>query len=369
MHENRIIVGYESAEKFYRRVRRDHDLYMCNILEVFYELDALRLMDEQDHSADTSIRPIGSPADLPTRARAILDTLGIEPPLDVIVGRECNRRNSELVRCHVWSGPLSDGLLAPIGDDCLVCAPELVALQLARNASLVETMQRVYELAGRFALSNAEHGMAKVVPRPISSIERMELLASLDTAVRGGDLMRRALRYASDNARSPMEAQVATLMSLPRRLGGQGLGPAELNARVDVNDAARKLTSHRFFELDMFYRNAGVDIEYGGYHHDNPLRRADDNERRAALMAMGIEVIDLSSYPLNSPDKLEGVADIISSRLGKRRRPATMATRHATGSLVRELQSMRHAPSTRGTMEGEPRWNGSSTEASLPWAC
>lgn len=369
MHGNRLIIGYESAERFYRRVRRDHDLYMCNILEAFYELAQLRLMNEEDHAADTSVRPIGLPADLPLRARAALDTLGLEPPLDVIVGREQDRRDSELVRCHVWAGPLSDGLLAAIGDDCLVCAPELVALQLARGSNLVDVMQRAYELAGRFALDNAEYGLAKVVPRAISSVERLGLVSSLDTKIQGRRLMDQALRYVSDSARSPMEAQMATLMSLPRRLGGQGLGPAELNVRVEVSDAAGKITTHRFFELDMFYRNARVDVEYGGFHHDDPLRRADDNERRAALLAMGIEVVDLSAYPLNSADKLEGIADIILSRLGRRRREATPASRMAADKLIRELRLRRRAGAAHDEENSNLYRPGIAEGDNLPWAC
>lgn len=84
--------------------------------------------------------------------------------------------------------------------------------------------------------------------------------------------------WVEPQVESPREAWVLF------ELRSAGLPAPEAQLWVEVDGVAR-------YRLDFAYRHARVCIEYDGEHHDDPLQRRLDEERRAELRALGWTVI------------------------------------------------------------------------------
>ena len=128
-----------------------------------------------------------------------------------------------------------------------------------------------------------------------------------------------ALRYIADNSASPMETILSMLMTLPYRLGGYNLPMPILNKRLEIPLETRKAVGKSYYECDIYWPQANVDLEYDSdTHHAEKVKIAMDSIRRDTLLAMGVTVITVTSRQINNAMVLHEVAKTVAKLLGKR---------------------------------------------------
>lgn len=312
-----IIISHDSALEFWRRVRVDNPTWTNELLGELYPNELLAAFDAESLAADTSLRPLELPSSPLEYADRAARTLQLKEPVDVIVNRLVARRASHTLRCHLWNGPAADGLLANVEEGVFVCSPELVVAQLASRLGLFKTMLLEMELCGTYGMLG--NGSCEWELKPITSVERITKVLELSDKFRGRALAQQATRYAMNGSASPRESALALLLSLPRRMGGLGCGKPRLNARVELSEAAATECSRAYLVADLLFEEAELDVEYQGKQwHTLQEDRLSDEARQNALTMMGKTCLFVSQEQLENPERMDGIAQLVRSRLGLR---------------------------------------------------
>lgn len=126
-----IVVGHESALRFWANVRRSNAGMTKELLGELYPDDMLASIDTESVWADCSLLPLELPHDVAPRIAHASAALGLDGPLDIVVGKDSARRASAGARCHVWKGPIPDGLICCPEPGVYVVAPEVALMQVA----------------------------------------------------------------------------------------------------------------------------------------------------------------------------------------------------------------------------------------------
>lgn len=330
-----VVIAYESALAFWRRSRVEDPALTRELLGQLYPDDMLATLDAEALAADTSLRPLELPNSPFERIHHAALALGLREPVDIVVGKDAARRRSPSARCHVWSGPVSDGLLVGVEPGVYICSPELVVAQLASELGLYKTISLAMELCGSYSLlvnGACEYGVAS-----LTSHSRISSVLRLSDPFRGIDVAKQATLYSIDGSASPRETVLAVMLSLPRRLGGWGCGKPLLNAEIMLSAAAARECSRSSLRADLLFDEADLDVEYQGREwHTKPEDRTSDEARQNALMMMGKSCLFISREQISDEARMDGIALLIRSRLGLRpyRRPLS------TGMSLRRHQMM-----------------------------
>ena len=267
---------------------------------------------------------------------------GLVVPIDVLVDDPAERRNSSLLRCHVWNRPLPERSFIDIGDGVFVSAPELCFMQMCKNYEVTELVRLGYELTGSYSLMNrgcawglywlaastADDGEGwpwsevradsaiwpniigwlreRHVPTfcqrpPLVSIGRLRRYAELARGFYGRGRALRALKYVVPGSASPMETALVMLLCLPCSLGGYGLPLPVMNHHVGQNMPRDSIAGKEYYVCDLYWPDAGLDVEYDSdLCHTGPDRIADDSARRDALKELGVDVITVTWQQIRS---------------------------------------------------------------------
>lgn len=234
--------------------------------------------------------------------RSALSALGAarQRPAHVLVNPSCRRGLHGEVRIHQVALPtIPQGMLLELDQGLLCCGPELVFLQMASEASLVGAAVLGYELCGKY--SHFSQLISGFYDRPALT-SKAEISATITqlAGVRGARRANEALGLVLEGSRSPMEAVLAAILSLPSSLGGCGFMAPRLNLRVNLDQKAASLAGTSRCYLDLAWPDQMRAFEYDGatWHTD---ARA-DRRRREALTHMGwtVNVIDLNDISNHS---------------------------------------------------------------------
>lgn len=201
-----------------------------------------------------------------------------------------------------------------------ISTPELCFLQLASQVSLPHLAIAGLELCGTYSVVPDKDG-AFVKRPPLTS--RSALLALLDKAVSayGVKQARQALRFVADGAASPQEARLYLLLSMPVRMGGYGLPPAQLNYRVETNAAGGVDPACRYRVCDLYWPDHQVAVEYeSDAFHTGAEKITSDSIRRTALTTRGVSVVTVTAAQLRSPMMTDQVVAALCRKLGVRKR-------------------------------------------------
>lgn len=224
------------------------------------------------------------------RDLAPLREQGTDVDLHVMVANHGQRRMHAGVRSHVYSGELPAGSLIRIDVGTYVADIRLCALQAAEDLGFVELVEYYYEICGGYSLGAAA-GEEYRERRPLASVAGLKAYFGQMGGAHGIRRALRALRYARDGSRSPMETALAMMLVLPRDEGGLGVRDVVMDHRIEVTDRVRTMTGRRHFVADAFIHKARLVIEYHGAEHERASRGVSDEERENALRAMGYCVI------------------------------------------------------------------------------
>ena len=295
--------------------------------------------------------------DTKSNARVDLSKLGEvgsftrENPLELAVFDESRKFHHKKCIARTIPKSLPARSIVRIDAGLYMVCPELVILQMAPRLNETALAQLIMELCGTYSLSpvgevdtpeakesyEAHADKCAFDLEPVTTIERISWY-SKHVRVRGGAAkLRGALRFAMEGSASPPETIVALMLSLPREMGGYGLGKPSLNARLDVKSAEYDNVGKDVYFLDAFWQDAFADVEYESisFHLDpvaasalvaaragdsdagdamdewrrEYIAKADADRRRLRdLQYLGIQVIPVTAFDLKDISRLDQVA-------------------------------------------------------------
>ncbi len=251
-----------------------------------------------------------------------LEALGILPALDsgqpighVLVPDHQSHGLSGGVARHQWKGALPKKSFYEIAPGVFVASPEFAFLQMCSRSSMARLAYVACVLCSGYALSQ-EGGVSEAVPLATTQGLQDYLLRNASREKLRG---LRALSYIHGVSRSPMETRTALRLCLPRTEGGMGLPPVELNASIPAGaivEGTADRQGRTRFDIDLFWPQEKVGLEYNGAFHEGKAHRESDRRRQNALTANGVSLIIANREDLRDGGSLERVARQLSALLG-----------------------------------------------------
>lgn len=237
-------------------------------------------------------------------------------PLDLIVPDKSLRRDSKLARCHVWSSPLPEGSLIPLGENLFCSSPEFTIVQMAPSLPLAQMIEAIMAMCAIYAL-DSNGGI--VESSPCTSLRRIGAYLMRCRGSYGSALAQRALRYSLERSASPWESKMAICNTLPPREGGYGFAKPILNHPIELGKQALRQTHRRTYVCDEYWGKCRLDLEYDsdGFHSTEQKRR-EDERRRKVLEYMGVKVISVRPYELANINLYDDIARQIARIMRKR---------------------------------------------------
>ncbi len=252
---------------------------------------------------------------------------------------------------HFWNLERHPIAIEPHPIGCEVTSPLYTLLFLARRVSFEHLLMAMYEMCGTFAVFHpsdaVEAELARLRPRqgidgvenwgrvtgkdgaPTDLWKRSPLIATEDLGrfaagidgVAGHRSFEAAAKYVTGITASPFEVQASMLLSLPRRLGGEGFKGLENNKRIHLTQDARNLALRSTCFADLYLgahgESASLDIEcHGRGVHDGERASISDADRATALESMGINVVQLTYGQIHDPVRFEGVKRLVADLRG-----------------------------------------------------
>lgn len=303
-------------------------------------------------------------------AAALLNLPG--RPVDVLQTERGKNVRTPRQHSHLITGELPFGSIQEIGSYAAVTSPALTLLMLARRLELTDLIMLMHEASGTFSMyepTDEERaylqdlvdrhalerlgGWEPVLDRngrltnlwkrpPLVPLGELRTFAEQTTGVTGHKRYVEALRYVHEGAASPFEVQTGLRIGLPRRLGGEGLGPLEFNHPVRLTGDARSISGQRKAYIDVLVSNAAGTREVGiecqsALVHDVTARGIADGNRITALQSMGFVMVQLSYENLVNPSKFVSIVAYLRRELGVPARPKTERQKRSELDLCRHL--------------------------------
>ena len=285
-------------------------------------------------------------------ARSLIIALDEHEPLHVTVSDTTNQHPIHNAAIHYRSIPYPDWSFRRIRPDVFVASPELCFLNAATilpfNALVLYGMelcgtyartesiynsQHANEIEGAGIASELQHASAtsdysganpaRYKRNPLTTVQKIEAYLDKSEGAAGIKTARQACRYLLNGSASARESVLATIMTLPPRLGGFGMPAPNLNHGIEVNllskiCAGQKITLHG----DIVWRYARLVVEYDGLQHGIADNHSVDKQRDHLLLEAGYEVVRFSDKSIRSGLELERLAHTIN-RKAHLRRPAS----------------------------------------------
>ncbi len=219
---------------------------------------------------------------------------------------------------HFAPRNLPFGSLRSISKSQLIVSPELTLIQIAPLFTTAELSGIICEFCGLFTINDAiGNHLAKRAP--LTTIAKISTFADRARGLQGVIALKKALPYALDNSRSPMETAAALLLSMPYRQGGFGLSGAVLNTRTKLPASQALIAGVDSLEPDILWLPAKTCIEYDSTEfHSGEGRIANDARRKNALIASGFNVVTLTASQLYSLSEMSKVAKQAASLMKRR---------------------------------------------------
>lgn len=205
-----------------------------------------------------------------------------------------------------------------IGNGVFASCPELCFVQLALSLPFHELVKAGNALCGGFFLDSASpSGLGKRAP--VTSRRRIEAFIRRNAGLYGTKPARLALNSVVDNAASPPEAFLWSVLSLPQRYGGYGIPGLIMNRRITPSRRAQRIARRATLIPDVSHLETRLAIEYdSNSEHLTPAQITRDATKRMALEADRFKVISVTTRQLSSPHEMRSVADQASKHIGYR---------------------------------------------------
>lgn len=296
-----VLLGYHSAMEYWRAADQGR------LGNARSRRDATRAARAVLRSGEKPSVPAGHPA-----------FANASVPRDVLVGTASARTRDTDFVCHVRQ-EIPGASVECAGEGLFVCTPEFVFLQMSHRLDIVPLVALGYELCGVYAM--LPEGPATQRETPLTSRSSLQAFAGRARGHRGCRCAARALRYVRDGSASPMETVLVMLLCLPNKLGGYGIPWPELNYRVNVPSAARRLADRVYCLCDLCWPDQRLALEYDSdMYHSSVDRRESDSRRRNTLLSLGFTVVSVSRGQVMDGGALNRLAHQVAKQLGWRLR-------------------------------------------------
>ena len=306
-------------------------------------------------------------------------------PLDLLVADKSARIRTKGVRCSYRMGSYPGGAFVDLGHDVAISGPELTFVELSRIMDPAVHLLLGMELCGRFSRDalDPRNGTVTYGIEPVTTVERLRNFAQEAHWIRGAEQALVTIDRIVENAWSPMEALIATLLALPANELGYDLWPIALNPRKELNEELARLSDVHSRVPDVMFRATNVGLNYDGEDHfklrniartaveadrhpeDSSYEQAlegalaearscivADKRRDRDLMALGLVVFSVTKEDLEESggfDRLigqvieaieaEGVRDLSAQRRHLRNRSHAEARQELIWSLMPSRES------------------------------
>lgn len=258
---------------------------------------------------------------LVSRARRVLASCGVPTELlasiDFLIMQPSQKRRAMGARCHLWLESIPARSLIELEPGIYVAGVELCAFQMAAELPERTLIELYFELCSRYCMPFFDEEDYRDLPSPRTTKRKLKRFFSLlPSGVDGRRKALRALPYVREGSRSPLETAMVMTLACPKRLGGMGLRDIRMNYRLPLPPHIRQLTRRSSLVCDAYIDRGSQDVEYQGFMHDEPEQKAIDNERRQAMQAMGLTVVELNKQQFFDKDAYRRVLAAIRLNAG-----------------------------------------------------
>lgn len=237
--------------------------------------------------------------------------------LQLLIGKHNDYRRCLNIKFHQWNGPVPPGSILKIAEPYTnafyVASGAFLALMASRTHSLIALMQYVMYLCGWYCIHQREPLKKR---GPLTSKEDIEKMLRHAKGKKGWRRLERILPYCAEGVRSPQEANYYIVATLPHRLGGYELKKPKVNACIPLNNKHAELAGAPEIEVDFYWEDAKVVVEYNGFDTHEGGITALDITQQVILQEMGIEVLFVTKAQLYSVELLDMMMQQLATRLG-----------------------------------------------------
>lgn len=305
-----------------------------------------------------------------------------DAPLSVAVPSARNRLRMKSAANTVYGEGLPAGSFLDLGGGVFISSPELLFVEAASIMSTAAHVLLGYELCGEYArdaLSPVGGKAAMNIP-PVTTVQKISAFLDKCKGIHGLTAAKRNLRYVADNAWSPFESIVSTLLVLPIWELGYGFRGVILNKRQTVV-GGRSVGEVGSRVPDILIAGTKVGINYDGSGHldldsiawaavtarENPqdeeaqenLRKAiarvrakvvDDKRRDRELGSSGLLVMPVTKEDLYEPGRFEALVHLI---LDGMERDALLESREQRSLLMNRALARKRQEMVWSLLPGE----------------
>lgn len=256
-----------------------------------------------------------------SRARRVLASHGIPTELltsiDFLITNPSQKRHAMGARCHLWLDSIPARSLIELEPGIYVTGVELCAFQMAAELPERTLIELYYELCSKYCMPFLDEDDYRDLSSPRTTKRKLKrFFSELPPGVDGRRKALRALPCIREGSRSPLETAMVMTLACPKRLGGMGLRDIRMNHHLPLPPRIRQLTRRSSLICDAYIDRGAQDVEYQGFLHDEPEQKAIDNERRQAMQAMGLTVIELNKQQFFDKDAYRRVLAAIRLNAG-----------------------------------------------------
>lgn len=271
-------------------------------------------------------------------------------PAHLLFDTRASRSNSSFVCAHLakHEAPFGSTIDTPLG--IKVSSPLYCLLQLAQTLPDIQLLMAMYEFCGSFTVFRPSPLIEEVLAQcegslglesmgwrrvhgsdgkptglwsrpPLITVDELKNYAGQIKGLRGCVRFQWAANRVAGITASPFEAQLSILLSLPRSMGGEGMGGFENNARIALSNDARKIAGRTCCYADLLFEKTGSKspliiecqgkVAHGGYEN-----LISDSDRATALKQMGFDVMLLTYAQISNRARFDIVRRLVARETG-----------------------------------------------------
>ena len=255
----------------------------------------------------------------------------------LVVGTGVARRHTPGLNCHTWGRREQAWPVVDLGNGVFVSSPEFLFLQMANVLDDLPLTFLACELCGLYGFKDDR----LTFRQPLTTIAQIEAFLDRRAGARGHERATRALKYAVERSRSPMETALALRLTLPRRRGGYGLEKPLLNYGLAVPGEFASTGEALTISPDLCWPEHRLAVEYeSDQHHSGEPSVARDSRRRLLLDGLGYAVITVTNAQTKGVREFDVLAHAIARKLGKRFRDERAEELGRRFQLAKELGAL-----------------------------
>ena len=244
-------------------------------------------------------------------------------PLDLLVRTDNNSHTTALADKHVTRSAFPRDAFVRLSEDLYCVAPELIAFQMARGASVEQVALLLYELVGTYALDcGSSYGMTQR-KEPLTTIEAISEMLLRRGSTHGSRKVGAALPLVAPDSGSPMESKLALRIKAPVDQGGWGMQFTSMNHSMWLGRLSGRFEELKLRKPDILFcgvrEGSGprfVALEYHGAWHLQDEQVKKDEVRRNEFAANGIKDYTIFKDQYDDLDYMDWLLSQIGEELG-----------------------------------------------------